>query len=59
MRINGVPFTIIDVPAPDPDHKLILARTDQHVAWRGDAIPADPAHLVGKLLGRSLDLSPG
>ncbi|WP_334355589.1 MULTISPECIES: FAD-dependent oxidoreductase [unclassified Bradyrhizobium] len=59
MHANGVPFQIVDVPASDPDHKLILARTDQHVAWRGDAVPDDPAHLVGKLLGRSLNLSPG
>ena len=57
MRANGVPFAIVDVPAgeaqPPGGRKLILARTDQHVAWRGDAIPDDPAHLVGKLLGRS------
>ena len=33
--------------------------TDQHVVWRGDAIPENPAHLVDKLLGRSFDLSPG
>jgi 2-polyprenyl-6-methoxyphenol hydroxylase-like FAD-dependent oxidoreductase len=59
MRSNGVPFAIVDVPTPDPDRKLILARTDQHVAWRGDAIPDDPARLVGKLLGRSSNLSPG
>jgi hypothetical protein len=38
---------------PSDGRKLILARTDQHVAWRGDALPDDPAHLVGKLLGRA------
>jgi 2-polyprenyl-6-methoxyphenol hydroxylase-like FAD-dependent oxidoreductase len=61
MRSNGVPFNIVDVPdAPPPsDHKLILTRTDQHVAWRGDAIPDDPAHLVGTLLGRSFTPGPG
>ena len=63
MRANGVPFAIVDVPAgeaqPPGDRKLILARTDQHVAWRGDAIPDDPAHLVGKLLGRSFNPGPG
>jgi len=57
-----VPFTVVDVAAgeaqPPGARKLILARTDQHVAWRGDAIPDDPAHLVGKLLGRSLELAP-
>ena len=61
MRSHGVPFNIVDVPDAQPpsDHKLILTRTDQHVAWRGDAIPDDPAHLVGKLLGRSFNPSPG
>jgi 2-polyprenyl-6-methoxyphenol hydroxylase-like FAD-dependent oxidoreductase len=58
MRSNGVPFAIVDVAAgeaqPPGTRKLILARTDQHIAWRGDTIPGDPAHLVGKLLGRGL-----
>ncbi len=57
MRANGVPFAVVDIPkgeAQPPDgRKLIFARTDQHVAWRGDALPDDPAHLVSKLLGRS------
>jgi hypothetical protein len=60
MRANGVPFAVVDVTTeaqPPGTRKLILARTDQHVAWRGDAIPDDPAHLVGKLLGRSLNLA--
>ena len=30
-----------------------MTRTDQHVAWRGDTIPDNPAHLVGKLLGQT------
>jgi hypothetical protein len=61
MRANGVPFNIVDVPQAQPpsDHKLILTRTDQHVAWRGDAIPDNPAQLVDKLLGRSFNRSPG
>ena len=63
MRANGVPFAIVDVPGggaqPPSDHKLIVARTDQHVAWRGDAAPDNAEHLVGKLLGRSFNPSPG
>ena len=62
MRANGVPFGIVDVPAGEvesPGHKLIVVRTDQHVAWRGDAVPDNPVHLVDKLLGRSFNLSPG
>ena len=63
MRANRVPFAVVDIPKseaqPTAGRKLIVARTDQHVAWRGDAIPDNPAHLVGKLLGRSFNLSPG
>ena len=44
-------------PQPPGASKLVVARTDQHVAWRGDAIPDDPAHLVGKLLGKDLNLA--
>jgi hypothetical protein len=58
MHANGVPIAVVDVAAgeaqPPGARKLILARTDQHIAWRGDTIPGDPAHLVGKLLGRGL-----
>ena len=63
MRANGVPFAVVDIPKseaqPPGGHKLIVARTDQHVAWRGDAIPDNPANLVDKLLGRSFNLGPG
>ena len=63
MRDHGVPLAIVDVPAgeaqPPGRRKLILARTDQHVAWRGDAIPDDPAHLVRKLIGRGSSADPG
>ena len=59
MKANGVPFAVVDVAAgeaqPPGARKLVLARTDQHVAWRGDAIPDDPTDLVGKLLGKNLD----
>lgn len=62
MRARAVPFAIVDVPTDQPQppggRKLILARTDQHVAWRGDAVPDDPAMLVSKLLGRSSGLRP-
>jgi len=30
-------------------HALVLCRVDQHVAWRGDAAPADPRALVDLL----------
>jgi 2-polyprenyl-6-methoxyphenol hydroxylase-like FAD-dependent oxidoreductase len=57
MRENGVPIEIVDVPAgaasPLSDRKLVLARTDQHIAWRGDAVPDRPRHLVDTLRGRA------
>jgi 2-polyprenyl-6-methoxyphenol hydroxylase-like FAD-dependent oxidoreductase len=50
-----VPLTVLDVDADDvPDayrHALVLCRSDQHVVWRGDALPADCAALVEKLRG--------
>jgi hypothetical protein len=50
-----LPLTILDVSSrelPSPyRHKLLLSRPDQHVAWRGDALPADVTALVDRLRG--------
>lgn len=48
-----VPVTVLDIDTAPPEyrHKLLLARPDQHVAWRGDAVPTDPAALVDLLRG--------
>ncbi|MCB8942966.1 MAG: FAD-dependent oxidoreductase [Ardenticatenaceae bacterium] len=32
--------------------KLVLARPDQHVAWRGDGLPDDVKEMVGRVNGR-------
>ena len=50
-----VPLALLDpqaekVPAAYR-HKLVLCRSDQHVAWRGDAVPQDAAGLVEMLRG--------
>ena len=54
-RISGVPIDLLDVTAVSaPDvyrHRLLLARPDQHVAWRGDQIPADPEALINAIRG--------
>jgi hypothetical protein len=54
-RISGVPTDLLDIPALSaPDvyrHRLLLARPDQHVAWRSDNIPADPEALVNAIRG--------
>ncbi|MGE0804155.1 MAG: FAD-dependent monooxygenase [Burkholderiaceae bacterium] len=31
--------------------RLCLVRTDHHVAWRGDRLPADPSELLDQILG--------
>jgi 2-polyprenyl-6-methoxyphenol hydroxylase-like FAD-dependent oxidoreductase len=33
------------------ERKLVLVRPDGHVAWRGDALPADPAGIVERMRG--------
>ena len=52
---RGLPLNVLDVEADDlPEayrHKLVLSRPDQHVAWRGDEIPADPLALVDLIRG--------
>jgi 2-polyprenyl-6-methoxyphenol hydroxylase-like FAD-dependent oxidoreductase len=52
---RAVPMRLLDVArraAPAPyRHALVLCRADQHVAWRGDAVPADALALVDRLRG--------
>ena len=60
LRTLGVPIEVVDVDrhSDDPaDRRLILARTDQHVVWRGDAIPDNPAPLIDILRGRARSAS--
>jgi hypothetical protein len=39
-----------NAPAPYR-HAFVLCRADQHVAWRGDTVPADPGALIERLRG--------
>lgn len=51
---RGVPMRLLDVAtekASPYDCGLVLARPDQHVAWRGDAAPADCGELIELLRG--------
>ncbi|HWT20938.1 MAG TPA: FAD-dependent oxidoreductase [Variovorax sp.] len=52
---HGVPMKIVDLDASDGaevyDRALVLSRPDQHVAWRGDACPADCSALVDRIRG--------
>ena len=52
---RGIPLTILDVPDPDIralyERDLALIRPDQHVAWRGDAVPDDADALLARVTG--------
>jgi len=54
-QARGVPLRILDVKQPPPlaydGCSLVLSRPDQHVAWRGDHLPADPVNLINRVRG--------
>jgi 2-polyprenyl-6-methoxyphenol hydroxylase-like FAD-dependent oxidoreductase len=51
-----VPIKLLDVTSSESagiyDRSLVLARPDQHVAWRGHLPPKDPRELVDLISGR-------
>ena len=57
-RERGVPLKVLDVNAREAQGlyttALVLSRPDQHVAWRGDAVPADPLALVDRIRGAAV-----
>ena len=55
-QARGLPLAVLDADRRDPRaavyrHALLLSRPDQHVAWRGDALPADLHALAARLCG--------
>ncbi len=57
-QARRMPLQVLDLQAVQdmPEayrHRLVLCRADQHVVWRGDALPADAHALVGLLCGVS------
>jgi 2-polyprenyl-6-methoxyphenol hydroxylase-like FAD-dependent oxidoreductase len=54
-RRRALPLTVLDVEASAArglyGHRLVLSRPDQHVAWRGDALPHDPLALIDRVRG--------
>jgi 2-polyprenyl-6-methoxyphenol hydroxylase-like FAD-dependent oxidoreductase len=56
---RAVPLGVVDVDTRDGvdvyDRKLVLARPDQHVAWRGDEVPDDPVGLIDLVRGAGLE----
>jgi hypothetical protein len=59
---HRVPLAIVDVDGNDAadvyDRKLVLVRTDQHVAWRGDVLPADTGAFLARLRGAESRAAP-
>ncbi|VWX50024.1 FAD-dependent monooxygenase [Novosphingobium sp. 9U] len=53
---RGVPLDILRLERRDLrpiyERNLLLVRPDQHVAWRGDALPDDTAALLDLVVGR-------
>ena len=55
-RNRGVPLKVLDVERQNTAifyGGLVLPRPDQHVAWRGDSLPADPLALIDRVRGAS------
>jgi 2-polyprenyl-6-methoxyphenol hydroxylase-like FAD-dependent oxidoreductase len=54
-RSRGVPLKVLDIGKPTTavfyGGGLVLSRPDQHVAWRGDGLPADPLALIDRIRG--------
>jgi 2-polyprenyl-6-methoxyphenol hydroxylase-like FAD-dependent oxidoreductase len=50
-----MPLAVLDIDATGAadvyTRKLVLSRPDQHVAWSGDAPPADPLALIDRVRG--------
>jgi hypothetical protein len=47
-------MAVLDLaPQPPYREKLVLSRPDQHVAWRGDALPDNPLRLIDIIRGVS------
>jgi 2-polyprenyl-6-methoxyphenol hydroxylase-like FAD-dependent oxidoreductase len=54
-KARGVPLEIVAIDEPEVGglyaRKLVLVRPDGHVAWRGDALPADATALIDRVRG--------
>jgi 2-polyprenyl-6-methoxyphenol hydroxylase-like FAD-dependent oxidoreductase len=57
---RGVPLVLLDLTGEEAHtlypQNLVLVRPDQHVAWRGDAEPADPAGLIDQVRGARIGI---
>jgi len=59
---RGIPVQLLDV-VPGSDgvgpyaEAMVLSRPDRHVAWRGDACPADPNALLDTITGTTASMN--
>ena len=55
-RRCGMPLDVIDIAEPEIarlyERRLVLVRPDGHVAWRGDAEPADARAVIDRVRGQ-------
>jgi 2-polyprenyl-6-methoxyphenol hydroxylase-like FAD-dependent oxidoreductase len=55
FALRGVPLTVATIMDPAIgrlyERRLVLVRPDGHVAWRSDALPADPLALADRVRG--------
>ncbi|MFE3188539.1 FAD-dependent monooxygenase [Nocardia sp. NPDC059240] len=53
--LRGVPLDVVDIRDEHArslyERDLVLVRPDQHVAWRGDAAPAQPMRVIDRIRG--------
>ena len=54
-KSRGVPLRTVTVDEPEAaaiyERRLVLVRPDGHVAWRGDAVPADSLAMMDRVRG--------
>jgi hypothetical protein len=52
---RGLPLRVVDLSPAEATglyrHRWVLSRPDQHVAWRGDELPADALALIDRVRG--------
>ena len=60
-RHRGVPLKVLDIKRSNTaifyGSGLVLSRPDQHVAWRGDGLPADPLALIDRVRGAAASIA--
>jgi 2-polyprenyl-6-methoxyphenol hydroxylase-like FAD-dependent oxidoreductase len=57
---RAVPLAVVDVDSSEAadlySYKLLLSRPDQHVAWRGNESPENPAKLIDRIRGATVGI---